>query len=119
MAEMLIVKAKIKEVAKECNVGGDVAEALSNFAHEIIKKAAERAKANDRKTIQGKDIYVGEKKAEGEMLIVKSKIKDVAEGFNVGGDVADALNQKVTWQLMQACERAKANGRKTVQARDV
>ncbi len=118
MAEMLIVKAKIKEVAKDCNVGGDVAEALSKMVEHMIERAAERAKANERKTIQGKDVYVGDKKA-GEMLIVKSKIKEVAKDCNVGGDVADALNGAITWHLMQGCERAKANGRKTVQARDI
>ncbi|MBW2990939.1 DUF1931 domain-containing protein [Candidatus Woesearchaeota archaeon] len=53
------------------------------------------------------------------MLIVKSKVKDAAGGHNVGGDVADALNEMITWHLMQGCERAKANGRKTVQARDI
>jgi len=76
MAEMLIVKSKIKDVAKDCNVGGDVADALSKMAEEMLQKAAERAKANERKTIQGKDVHIGEKRA-GEMLIVKSKIKDL------------------------------------------
>ena len=118
MAEMLIVKAKIKEVAKDCNVGGDVADALNSRVYDAIKKGVERAKANDRKTVQGKDIYVGDKKAK-EMLVVKSKIKALAEDCNVGGDVADALNEVITWHLVEGCARAKANGRKTVQARDV
>lgn len=118
MAEMLIVKSKIKDVAGECNVGGDVAEALSKAAEQMMQMAAKRADANDRKTVQGKDVYVGDKTAK-EMLIVKSKVKDAAGGHNVGGDVADALNEMITWHLMQGCERAKANGRKTVQARDI
>ena len=118
MTEILIVKAKIKEVAKECNVGGDVADALSKLAEYNLELAAKRADANDRKTIQGKDVHVGKGMAK-EMLIVKSKVKDFAKGHNVGGDVADALNEIVTWALLQGCERAIANGRKTVQARDI
>lgn len=118
MAEMLIVKSKIKDVAGDCNVGGDVADALSKMVEQGIQMAAKRADANDRKTIQGKDIFIGKPMAK-EMLIVKSKVKDAAGGHNVGGDVADALNEMATWHLMQGCERAKANGRKTVQARDI
>ena len=118
MTEILIVKAKIKEVVKDCNVGSDVAEALSKIIEEAIKTGAKRADANDRKTIQGKDIHIGKGMAK-EMLIVKSKIKDVAGKHNVGGDVADALNETAIWHLMQGCERAKANNRKTVQARDI
>ena len=118
MTEILIVKAKIKEVVKDCNVGSDVAEALSKIIEEAIKTGAKRADANDRKTIQGKDIHIGKGMAK-EMLIVKSKIKDVAGKHNVGGDVADALNETAIWHLMQGCERAKENNRKTVQARDI
>jgi histone H3/H4 len=52
-------------------------------------------------------------------LIVKAKIKDVAKDVNVAGDFAEALNKKVEELVMAAVERAKANGRKTVQARDL
>ncbi|MBU1199850.1 MAG: DUF1931 domain-containing protein [Nanoarchaeota archaeon] len=53
------------------------------------------------------------------MLIVKSKVKEVAGKHNVGSDVADALNEMITWVLLEGCKRAEANGRKTVQARDI
>lgn len=52
-------------------------------------------------------------------LIVKSKIKEVVSDMNVGGDVADALNKKVNDLVKEAAERAKANGRRTLQARDL
>lgn len=52
-------------------------------------------------------------------LIVKSKIKDAAEGLNVAAEVADALNRKVETLMKDAVERAKANGRRTIQARDL
>ncbi len=52
-------------------------------------------------------------------LIVKSKIKDAVDGLNVAGEVADALNKKVLKILQEAIERAKANGRRTLQARDL
>lgn len=52
-------------------------------------------------------------------VIVKAKIKDVAAGYNVAGDVADALDKKVKDLLKEACTRAQANGRKTLMAKDL
>ena len=54
-----------------------------------------------------------------ESLVVKAKIKDTAKGFNVAGDFADALSGVVERKVKQACERAEANGRKTVMAKDL
>lgn len=53
------------------------------------------------------------------MLIVKAKIKAAVPGLDVAGDVAEALNKKVTRILEEAGERAKANGRKTLMAKDI
>lgn len=52
-------------------------------------------------------------------LIVRSKIKDAAGDFNVAGDFADALEKKVTALVKDACERAKANNRRTVMGKDL
>ncbi len=52
-------------------------------------------------------------------IVVKSKIKDVCKGYNVASDVADELNKAVEHMLKVACERAKANGRKTVMGKDI
>ncbi len=52
-------------------------------------------------------------------LIVRSKIKEVCEGMNVSGGVADALEKKVEQILKDAVERAKANKRKTVMPQDI
>ncbi|MBM3247770.1 DUF1931 domain-containing protein [Candidatus Pacearchaeota archaeon] len=52
----LIVKAQIKEHAKDLNVAGDFAEALDKEVATLIAKAVERAKANGRKTIQSRDL---------------------------------------------------------------
>ena len=52
-------------------------------------------------------------------IIVKSKIKEAVPSLNVAGEVADALNKKVLKLLEEASERAKANGRRTLQARDL
>jgi histone H3/H4 len=54
-----------------------------------------------------------------ESLVVKAKIKDYCKGMNVSGDLADALSKKVAALLSDAVVRAKSNGRKTVQAKDV
>ncbi|MEA3254413.1 MAG: DUF1931 domain-containing protein [Candidatus Altiarchaeota archaeon] len=54
-----------------------------------------------------------------ELLVVKSKIKDYVGDMNVSGDFAGALSEKIEGLIRDAAERAKANGRKTVQARDL
>ena len=114
----LIVKSKIKEAAPDCNVSSDVPGALSKLAEDMIKRAADRANANGRRTVQAKDVHLGKKMAKT-MLVVKSKVKDVVPKNNVSGDFADALNEIVVWFVVQGCERAKANGRRTLQARDL
>lgn len=52
-------------------------------------------------------------------IIVKSKIKEAVPELQVAGEVAEALNKKVENLLREASERAKANGRRTLQARDL
>ena len=53
---MLVVKSKIKEYVKECNVSGDFAETLNKEVQNLISKAEERCKANGRKTVQARDL---------------------------------------------------------------
>ena len=55
----------------------------------------------------------------GELLVVRAKIKDACEGYNVAGDLADALSEKMEMALKDAVERAESNGRKTVMSKDV
>lgn len=52
-------------------------------------------------------------------LIVKSKIKSAVPELSVASDVPSALNKKVHELLQQGVQRAKANGRRTLQARDI
>lgn len=52
-------------------------------------------------------------------LIVRSKIKSAVPDMNVATEVADALNKKAILLLKEAAERAKLNGRRTIQARDI
>ena len=56
--DMLVVQSKVKEEVKKhgMNTAGDFAEELSKHVAWHIKKAAERAKANGRKTVRGMDI---------------------------------------------------------------
>lgn len=115
---MIVVKSKIKEVAGDCNVAGDFAEALNVLCVDLVKKAASRAQANGRKTVQAKDVFCGEHTA-NTMLVVKSKVKEVVEGVNISGDFAEALNQILVDVVEQAGRRAEANGRKTIGARDL
>lgn len=58
-----------------------------------------------------------------EALFVKSKVRDYikSKGCNTSGDVidGDALNNAIIAILDSAINRAKANGRKTVQEKDL
>ena len=56
MAEMLVIRSKIKDYCKDCNVSGDFAEALSKKVEGLVSDAVERAKANGRKTVQARDL---------------------------------------------------------------
>jgi len=52
-------------------------------------------------------------------LIVKSKIKSAVPELSVSSDVADALNKKILQLLDEASQRAKSNGRRTLQGKDI
>lgn len=52
-------------------------------------------------------------------VLKKSGCREAAEGVNVGSDFYDALDEKVKDMIERAVERAEANGRRTVKARDV
>jgi histone H3/H4 len=52
-------------------------------------------------------------------LVVKSKVKEFVKELNVASEVPDALSKKVEHLLNEAAARAKANGRRTLQARDL
>ena len=120
MTDLLVVKAKLKDVCGSCNVAGDLAESLDKKARELMKDAVARAKDNGRRTVMAKDVSCNfvAKKADV-MLVVRAKLKDVAEGCNVAGDLAEGLSAKVEQLIKEACKRAEANGRKTVQSRDL
>jgi len=63
------------------------------------------------------------KKATVDVLFVKSKVRDYIKSkqCNTSGDVIDgpALNNALIDILNKAIARAKANGRKTVQEKDL
>lgn len=56
MAELLVVRSKIKDFAKNMNVSGDFAEALSSKVEMLVKEACKRASENGRKTVQSRDL---------------------------------------------------------------
>ena len=57
----------------------------------------------------------------GDLLVVGSKVKEAVKGAgcNMAGDFPDALSGTVGGLVSKACERAKANGRKTVRPEDL
>ena len=58
--DALFVKSKVREYIKgqECNTSGDLIDgpALNNAIIDVLDKAIARAKANNRKTVQEKDL---------------------------------------------------------------
>ncbi|MBI2565100.1 DUF1931 family protein [Candidatus Woesearchaeota archaeon] len=52
-------------------------------------------------------------------LIVRSRIKELVTDMNVAGDFADVLDKKAEELIKVAVERAKANNRKTLMAKDL
>lgn len=56
----LVVKAKIKEIAKidekSLNVSTDFYEKINKKVENLIIEACQRAKANSRNTVMGKDV---------------------------------------------------------------
>ncbi|MFC1755111.1 DUF1931 domain-containing protein [Thermoproteota archaeon] len=56
MSDLLVVRAKIKEAAKGCNVAGDFADALDKKVRQLVADACARAEGNQRKTVMGKDL---------------------------------------------------------------
>jgi histone H3/H4 len=52
----LIVKNAVKETLSDHNVSSDFYEALDEEVEELIEDAADRASANDRKTVGPRDL---------------------------------------------------------------
>ena len=52
----LIVKSNVKEALGDKNVAADFYEALDTEVDNLLVEAASRAEANDRKTVQPRDL---------------------------------------------------------------
>lgn len=53
---MIIVKAKIKDVAGDLSVASDFSDALNEKVEALVKDACKRAMANSRRTVMAKDL---------------------------------------------------------------
>lgn len=52
----LVVKSKVKAALEGNNVSADLNDALNEEVAELLEDAARRAEANDRKTVQPRDL---------------------------------------------------------------
>lgn len=52
----LVVKTAVKDALSEQNVSADFYEALDEEVSELLADAVRRAEANDRKTVQPRDL---------------------------------------------------------------
>jgi histone H3/H4 len=57
MADPLVVQSRIREFAKKANLrlASDAIDALNKRVEEMLKKAAERCKGNNRQTVRPAD----------------------------------------------------------------
>ena len=56
MADSVVVKAKIKELAGNYNVAGDFADELDKKVKALVADALKRAEGNNRRTVMAKDL---------------------------------------------------------------
>lgn len=118
---MLVVRSKVKEVAKGMNVASDFADALSDVLAAYIAEAETRCHENKRSTLMDKDlslVYQAPKKVK-DVIVVRSKIKETSKKCNVGSSFADALNRVAHWHVQKAMQRSADNKRSTIQPRDL
>ena len=52
----LIVKSTVRDALEDTNVSADFYEALDEEVAELLEDAARRAEANDRRTVQPRDL---------------------------------------------------------------
>ena len=59
--EMLLVSSKVRQMIKDadCNTAGDALEGLNGYVGWLVHQAAQRAKANGRKTVRAHDFLIG------------------------------------------------------------
>lgn len=53
---LIVVKSQVKEVIRSYNISGDFVDVLDKKVKRLIEDAVERAEANGRKTVMGRDI---------------------------------------------------------------
>jgi hypothetical protein len=64
---------------------------------------------------------MAKKVAKGQTYVVQSKVKELVKKLKMkcSSDVIDAMNHIVNMHIARGCERAKANGRKTLRGADL
>jgi histone H3/H4 len=52
----LVARSKVKEIVGDFNISGDFFPALDQEVTEVVKRAVDRAKKNQRRTVMARDI---------------------------------------------------------------
>jgi len=52
-------------------------------------------------------------------IVVRTKIKELVDGYSVSADFGDVLDEKVKSLIKDAIRRAESNGRRTVMSKDL
>jgi hypothetical protein len=100
---------------------------LSEFVNEGDER--DEGRSGDSESTESEDGFEGdatggdtdepEGRTRGSNFVVKVAVRERIEGLAVAGDFYDSLDEAVGELLSDAARRAEANGRKTVQARDL
>ena len=121
--EILVVASRFKAfvATQGMRTSDEVMEPLSDRVRQLCTQAAESAKKSQRKTVMAKDVP-SSGASEGDSLVVISKVKGFVSSLGelrTSDDVADMLSGELRRLANGMVEAAKADGRKTVMARDI
>ena len=88
------------------------------------RRTATPARAEKKQCVEGshEDADDGASECKGMLIVNKTLrefVKTLPDGFNIGACFIDALNTWLCTQVVEAANRARANGRKTIKGHDV
>lgn len=121
MAELVTV-SQVRDVigGNDMRTDSGLPDSLDERVRDLLDGAIDRAQENGRATVRPEDL-AGSQVDEPASLTVASRVKDHVKSADLrsDGNLPDAVNGHVQAILVEAIERARANGRSTVRPYDL
>ncbi len=121
--EIVVVGSKVKDVVRSAGLTAtdDLLGALNRDIHKMIQRAAQRAKANGRKTIRSYDLACLPRTTNRDLIVMSGRMRSVigSAGLRSDGELVQAVSDKVHEILEDAIHRCTSNGRSTVRPYDL